>query len=608
MLHDEDTPRGPSPFVAAFLSLIFPGLGQLYAGLPARALGFAAPPFLVVALLAGIGLNHNARDAVIAAVFAPTALRAILLFDIVAFVYRLVAVVDAYRVAVAMGPARPTRLGVPRIPVRPLPLAGLIAVVLVAGMGHVALARYDLIALDTIEGLTSSDTGNSGPDATPIATTGASAGATGAAASPTSTPPGTSAPAPSIVPWNGTDRLNILLIGVDQRPKDATFNTDTMIVASIDPASGQIAMFSVPRDTENVPLPPGAAADYLGGVYPNKINSLWTYARGNPGLFPGTDQTRGYTALKGALGALLGIDIKYYVEVNFEGFIKVVDTLGGAMIDVQTPVTDQHYPTSDGRGALNLYIAPGIQHMDGAQALAYARSRHASNDFDRAQRQQRVIVSMREQTDVLSFLDPSRLERLSGALKSAIHTDFPADQLPQLISLIERVDTKNLRSFVFTPPLYMTECAPAQCQVHYFIHPKVALIQQAVAQAFTIDPALLKSQQKLAAENATVWVLNGSGKSGQATSIVDYLQYLGVAAIVPPVNGGRADSSGYTGTVVTFYNGAEQNMPETVRVLQKAFGVTIETKTDPTVKADVIVITGSATPGLTPPPTPGNPG
>jgi hypothetical protein len=122
------------------------------------------------------------------------------------------------------------------------------------------------------------------------------------------------------------------------------------------------------------------------------------------------------------------------------------------------------------------------------------------------------------------------------------------------------------------------------------------VIQQAVRDAFTVDPALAKSRLKLASEGAAVWVLAGTKDVAAAKSLVDYLDYLGVGAVVPPVNGGSADKATYPATVVTFYNGAETTMPETVRILQKTFGVTIQTASDPTMTADVVVTTGASTP------------
>jgi LCP family protein required for cell wall assembly len=606
--------RRPSPFVSAVLSLIFPGLGQLYAGRPARALGFAAVPFLALALVGGILAGKASRQALMANIVAPDALQLVLVLDIVTAIYRIVAVADAWGVAAlagrdaggntmagrgarsrtgTRGAASPSALAVTS---RIAAVAGLAAVILVLLTGHVAIGRYDRIAYDTLTGIT--DSGNTGdtPDASASPGAGSSAAADGS-----SSPGGSAGPLPSAVPWNGTDRLNVLLVGTDQRPGDTTFNTDTMIVASIDPTSGQVAMFSVPRDTENVPLPPGSAAAraFTGGVYPNRINSLWSYAAGNPGLFPGSSSyTRGAAALKGALGTMLGIDIKYYLMVNFSGFQSVIDTLGGVTIDVQLPVQDYSFPSMGDSGQLKLYIPPGIQHMNGALALEYARSRHQTNDFDRAQRQQRVVTSVRAQTDVLSLLDPNKLQALSTEIKAAIRTDFPPSLIPSLVSLAEKVDLANLRSYVFTPPVYQTECTPSQCSVHYFIHPRITAIQQTVRTAFTVDPKLAQSRLKLAGEGATVWVLSGAASAATTSPIVDYLDYLGVGAIIGPVNGGRADKATYPNTVVTFYNGAEVSMPETVAVLQKTFGVTIVTATDPAVKADVIVITGTATPAL----------
>ena len=142
------------------------------------------------------------------------------------------------------------------------------------------------------------------------------------------------------------------------------------------------------------------AARALGGKYNNKINTLYTVARGRPDLFPGNDRERGFEALMGALGTLYGLDIDYYVAVDLNSFRNVVNTLGGVVVDVQLPVYDPEYPADDGRGKLKLYIPPGMVKMNGQQALAYARSRHTTSDFDRSARQQRVITSVRDQTDL----------------------------------------------------------------------------------------------------------------------------------------------------------------------------------------------------------------
>ncbi len=595
-----DEGRHRSPFAAAFLSLLFPGLGQAYVGFYGRALGFAAPLILLIALGGGLVINPGTRLSLLAALSSPTTLLTILVLNALLLVYRVVAIVDAFRLAQAANAVATsdgnTRLGRPRVRWHPIAIAGLLAVILVASIAHVAVARYDLIAYDLVTAI-----GQGGDDEEPEPTEALPSGQATDGGSPTQSAPPTAAEEPTAAPemptWDGKKRLNILLVGSDKRGDQTSYNTDTMIVASIDPVTKQVAMLSLPRDTVNVPLPrQWRAYGFYGGVYPAKINSLWSRARGQANLFPGNKpRQRGFDALKGALGELYQIDIPYYIEVDFDGFKKIVDTFGGVAIDVQVPVADDHYPIGAGN-YYDLYIPSGYQHMDGTQALAYARARHKTSDFDRAQRQQRVITSLRQQVDPASLLEPGKLDELVSTLKSSIHTDIPAELFPALVSLAGQVDAKEVRSLVFTPPTYQVECLSC-----YSLTPKVKNIRRAVKEVFTVDRAFEQARVKVSEEGAVVWVLNGSGTSGQAAGIADYLDYLGVDATVPTSGGGRADRSDYTQTVVKVYNGAEEEMVETIAALEKALGVKVVLKNDPLVSADVIVITGTKTPALVAP-------
>ena len=199
-------------------------------------------------------------------------------------------------------------------------------------------------------------------------------------------------PDATIPPWDGKEQLNILLVGSDQRPQEGTYNTDTMIVLSIDPETGRVAMFQLPRDSANLPVPPQARSVW-GQTYGAKINSWFTANRNRDNLWPGkTLRRRGFAALKAMLGNLYGLDVKYYVEVNFQGFRNAVDTLGGVNINVQAPVSDDRYPDRERRAPPALRARRPAAH-DGTQALAYARSRHTTDDFDRGRRQQRVLLS-----------------------------------------------------------------------------------------------------------------------------------------------------------------------------------------------------------------------
>ena len=586
--------RARSPFSAAFLSLIFPGLGQLYAGAPTRALAFAAAPILFVALVAGVVLRMDRID-LIGLVLNPFVLSSVFVVNLIVLVYRLVAIIDAYRVAEyldAYAASGDGRAGTARIRRNPLSVAGLLAILLVMAGSHVVVARYDLLALDVLQSGcifiddTSQDcaldaTLSPGPSGDPGG---------GSPPAPESTAIGSAVPDVSIPPWNGKDRLNILLIGSDQRPSEGSYNTDTLIVVSIDPVTKQVSMFGLPRDTVDVPVPPGPAQRVFGTVYRGKINSWLSTIRDRGDLYPGTDRTRRYNGLKAIMGNLYGVDIKYFVEVNFEGFRAVVDAVGGVTINVQIPVSDDRYPSVNGR-LERVYIPSGIQHMDGAQALRYARSRHGSSDFDRGQRQQRVLLSLREQADPRSLIP--QLPDLVTALKRAVRTDVPVSQLAQLLGLASQVDTKNIRSYVFAPPLYATDtCADQRGCV---VNPRIETIRAAVDAAFSSDPADEILRQTLAQEGARVWVLSGMADRDRGTRLAGYLEFRGLAASAP-----RQRPSGPVpaATSIVVYNGAEADATATIAYLEKTFGVKATLKVDSAIRTDIIVTIGRSTPDL----------
>jgi LCP family protein required for cell wall assembly len=459
---------------------------------------------------------------------------------------------------------------------------------------HVAVARYDLQAMALVNCIFD-ETGTAtcdeaGPSPTPG---GSAASGSPATPSPTSAASPVLTPSP-LPPWDGKERLNVLLIGSDEQ--GGGHNTDTLIVASIDPPTGRVALFSLPRDTVDVPVPAGPARALWGTVYRSKINSWFVNNRHRADLWPGTDRTRGYNALKAILGELYGLDIRWYVEVNFDGFTRLVDALGGVTINVQLPVVDDRYPGPD-RRLRRVYIPAGVQHMTGAEALVYARSRHGSSDFDRGQRQQRVLLSLRQQTDIAAVLP--RLDELVDALKSTVRTDVPVDQLPKLLSLAEQIDPRSVRSYVFAPPFYAREILSGDPR-GYVIVPNVKRIRAAVREAFTADPAEEARREALAGEGATVWVLNGSGVAGQASDLARYLESWGVAASAP----NQRPEGRPSRTRLLAYNGAETRFPATAAFLAAALGVEVSPTEDPTARVDFLVVTARTTPALTPPPAP----
>jgi len=269
----------------------------------------------------------------------------------------------------------------------------------------------------------------------------------------------------------------------------------------------------------------------------------------------------------------------------------VVNALGGVNINVQIPVAESMYPQPGG-ALTRIYIPAGPQHMTGGEALIYARSRHRAQggDFDRGRRQQRVLLSLREQMNAQAII--ANLPDLVSALKESVKTDIKTKDLPKLLALAESVDTKNIRSFVFSPTYYATEFPNSDRG--YIITPNVARIRKAVDQAFKITPAVLARREQLEEEAATLWVLNGSGRSGLETSTASFLEYQGITASAPR----RQTNERPAKTEIVVYNGAEAELADTIKYLERRFKTTVTTATDPKVTVDIVVTLGKDAPDL----------
>ena len=413
--------------------MLFPGLGQAYQRRWRAALSFVAPPFLLFALVAGIAAADG-PSGLVGALFTPFGLEALGALNLAAALWRGLSAAEAWRSGLTRGSGfRPSVLS----------LLGLLLTVAIGGSVHLIAAGYLKGATDLIGGVFSGDgTGGAVPQR-----------------------------------WNGTDRLNVLLVGIDRRGNDATFNTDTLIVASIDPKKGSVTMFSIPRDTVDTPVPEAARKLY-GPTYGGKINSYYASALRHPDIFPDGPMV----ALKALLGELYDLRIDYSLMADFGGFRDVIDTLGGVRVLARNPVTDEAYPVSPGV-IRRVHIQAGVHSMTGAQALIFARSRHGSSDFDRAARQQQVITAVRAQSDIKAIT--ANIPALVADLKDALKSDFPQADLPLLLELVGRIDASNVRSVVFTPPIYQREGSDER---GYIIVPDVAKIRAAVVAAFAAEP------------------------------------------------------------------------------------------------------------------------
>ena len=214
----------------------------------------------------------------------------------------------------------------------------------------------------------------------------------------------------AVVPsWTDEQPLTFLILGVDRRGEEVP-RSDAIIVVSIDPVERRATLISVPRDLY---------VDIAGhGIM--RINQ--TFVQGGAQL---TRQT---------VTAVLGLPVDYVVKIEFDGFERIVDTLGGVEIELVQPLYDPYYP-DDADGYKPLRIPAGRQRLNGEQALGYARSRltDPEADFGRIKRQQQLLLALRDQ-----FLTSDTLPRLPALvqqLSNAVTTDFPLTKVPALARL-----------------------------------------------------------------------------------------------------------------------------------------------------------------------------
>jgi LCP family protein required for cell wall assembly len=230
-----------------------------------------------------------------------------------------------------------------------------------------------------------------------------------------------------------------LLLGIDRRGGTAwTYRTDTIVVATVDPGQGTAGLLSIPRDLQ-VPIPTyGQDRINTANVY----GYLYDYPGGGPAL------------LRATVEANFGIPIDGYVMIDFQAFARIVDALGGIDVDVPRALDDDRYPDprpGDPYAYTTLHFDAGRQHMDGARALAYARSRMSTSDFDRARRQQEILLALRRKA--LSPGGVPRWPALAAALVDSAKTDLSPGQMAGLALLAVRVDPAQVRQVVLEPPL-----------------------------------------------------------------------------------------------------------------------------------------------------------
>ncbi|WP_167577700.1 LCP family protein [Ammoniphilus sp. YIM 78166] len=241
--------------------------------------------------------------------------------------------------------------------------------------------------------------------------------------------------------------ITVLIMGRDHRPETGTNLTDVMIVAGINPQSGQVSMVSIPRDTK-VKLP-----IMNKRVKANEAYNYGEHLRLQAERNQQTPETDGPTLAKEMAASLFEIPIDHFVLVDFTSFTSIVDEVGGITVDVEKDML-YHDPTDD----TNINLKAGVQHLNGKEALDWVRHRqddrgHAfySSDFDRNKRQQEAIKAIAQELTTWKGL--MRIFNVMDTMAQHVETDLSKEQLKELIWAFKTFDTQNLKS-IETPNVY----------------------------------------------------------------------------------------------------------------------------------------------------------
>ena len=326
-------------------------------------------------------------------------------------------------------------------------------------------------------------------------------------------------PLPDLPRWSANERVNVLLMGIDQREgEEGPWRTDTMLVLTLDPVTMSAGMLSIPRDLW-VTIP--------GYDLKDRINRAHYY--GEMYDYPGS----GPALARDTVTWNLGIPIHFFVRVNFVAFEILVDEVGGIDIYVPETIDDPHYP-DEKYGYDPFYIEAGWQHLDGKTALKYARTRVTfGGDFDRGQRQQAVIMALRERVVKLDQLPGlvAKAPALIDTLGDAVRTDMDVDQALQLARLAADVDSEQIVSAVVDHRYTWARETPDGAQVLVPNREAIRDLRDLLFSGAEINRDTTDLATALAQENARVAVLNGSATAGLAHRAGDYLTQQGFQVV-----------------------------------------------------------------------------
>jgi LCP family protein required for cell wall assembly len=282
-------------------------------------------------------------------------------------------------------------------------------------------------------------------------------------------------------------RYNILLMGGDAGKDRTGLRPDSLTVASVDAETGRTVLISLPRNLEDVPFPESSP---LHKQFPKgygcpdhscMLNAIYTYATSHPELYPGV-RNPGAQATKEAIEGATGLKINYWALIDLKGFEALVDAVGGITIDVNRDI-----PIGGGGSKVSGYVEKGQnRHLNGREALWFARSRSDSSDYDRMARQKCVMSAMLQQLDPITVL--TNFNQIAAAGKEIVATDIPTSRVDTMLDLAMKAKQKPVSTLALVPPA-VHPGDPDFAKIHQMVAARLAAAEAADSATPAPSPA-----------------------------------------------------------------------------------------------------------------------
>ncbi|MBU4455111.1 LCP family protein [Patescibacteria group bacterium] len=311
-----------------------------------------------------------------------------------------------------------------------------------------------------------------------------------------------------------------------------------------------------------------------------KINAVKSYG-------DKSKNKNGMELITGVAEEISGLDIQYYAQLDFQGFTKIIDDLGGIDVYLESDINDPSYPNFN-NGYDPLYISKGQHHLDGAAALKVARSRHSKmGDFDRIQRQQTIIKSAKQKVfEKYENFDILALKEILNSLGDHLKTNVQLKEIPRFYRLAEEIKNHKITAEALDTKQYLNR---TYVGLGYTVGPKDGSYEKIKELSENIFDLEISEERKalIQEEGASIEIQNGTGSLDLANRVAQDLEELGYK-IINSTNINPPDFSG-----VIIYDNPEKLKPETLKFLKEKFNAVIMEKADDySDKADFVIALG----------------